>query len=211
MIATVATTKSKSNAGCKSLHGNQQPVETRERSREIARLREGVQQELLCASEGLATLGCARPCEALECPGRRRVARAAFPGTELSDTPQSERRMQPEEASPSTEESFRLIVETLPGLIAVMTADGGVEHVNRQVLDYFGRTLEELRRWGTTDAVHPADLPQVTAACSTPSKPGSRTNSSIASAERMANIAGSSRAASRFEMLMAALSAGTTC
>ena len=72
--------------------------------------------------------------------------------------------MQPEEASPSTEESFRLIVETLPGLIAVMTADGGVEHVNRQVLDYFGRTLEELRQWGTTDAVHPADLPQVTAA-----------------------------------------------
>src|SRR6188508_643605 len=55
------------------------------------------------------------------------------------------------EASSSSEESFRLIVETLPGLIAVMTADGGVEHVNRQVLDYFGRTLEELRQWGTTD------------------------------------------------------------
>ena len=65
---------------------------------------------------------------------------------------------------PSSEESFRLIVETLPGLIAVMKADGGVEHVNRQVLEYFGRTLEELRLWGTTDAVHPADLPRVAAA-----------------------------------------------
>ena len=75
-----------------------------------------------------------------------------------------EMRTQPEEASSSSEESFRLIVETLPGLIAVMTADGVVEHVNRQVLDYFGRTLEELRQWGTTDAVHPADLPRVTAA-----------------------------------------------
>jgi PAS domain S-box-containing protein len=84
--------------------------------------------------------------------------------TELSDSPQPEPRTQLEEASPSSEESFRLIVETLPGLIAVMTADGGVEHVNRQVLDYFGRTLEELRQWGTTDAVHPADLPQVAAA-----------------------------------------------
>ena len=84
--------------------------------------------------------------------------------TELSDSPQPEPRTQVEEASPSSEESFRLIVETLPGLIAVMTADGGVEHVNRQVLDYFGRTLEELRQWGTTDAVHPADLPQVAAA-----------------------------------------------
>ena len=64
----------------------------------------------------------------------------------------------------ASEDSFRLIVETIPGLVAVMTADGGVEHVNRQVLDYFGRTLEELKQWGTTDAVHPADLPRVTAA-----------------------------------------------
>jgi PAS domain S-box-containing protein len=84
--------------------------------------------------------------------------------TQLSDSPQREPRTQPEEASASGEESFRLIVETLPGLIAVMTADGGVEHVNRQVLEYFGRTLEELRQWGTTDAVHPADLPRVAAA-----------------------------------------------
>jgi formate hydrogenlyase transcriptional activator len=63
-----------------------------------------------------------------------------------------------------SEESFRLIVETIPGLIAVMTPTGEVEHVNGQVLEYFGRTLEELKRWGTTDAVHPADLPHVRAA-----------------------------------------------
>ena len=44
-----------------------------------------------------------------------------------------------------------------------MTAEGGVEYVNRQVLDYFGRTLEELKQWGTTDAVHPDDLPRVSA------------------------------------------------
>ena len=62
------------------------------------------------------------------------------------------------------EEAFRLIVETIPGLIAVMAPNGGVEHVNRQVLEYFGRTLEELKRWGTTDAVHPDDLPRVIAA-----------------------------------------------
>jgi formate hydrogenlyase transcriptional activator len=84
--------------------------------------------------------------------------------TELSDPPQPEPRTQPEDASSTSEESFRLIVETIPGLVAVMTAGGGVEHVNRQVLDYFGRTIEELREWGTTDAVHPADLPRVTAA-----------------------------------------------
>lgn len=61
-------------------------------------------------------------------------------------------------------ETFRLIVETIPGLIAVMTPTGEVEHVNGQVLEYFGRTLEELKRWGTTDAVHPDDLPRVIAA-----------------------------------------------
>ena len=72
--------------------------------------------------------------------------------------------MQDDKAFGAGEEAFRLIVETIPGLIAVMTPNGGVEHVNRQVLEYFGRTLEELKRWGTTDAVHPDDLPRVVAA-----------------------------------------------
>ena len=64
----------------------------------------------------------------------------------------------------TSEEEFRLIVETIPGLVAIMRADGAVEIVNRQVLEYFGRTLEELRNWGTTDSVHPDDLPRVVAA-----------------------------------------------
>jgi PAS domain S-box-containing protein len=63
-----------------------------------------------------------------------------------------------------SEQSYRLIVETIPGLIAVMTPAGEVEHVNRQVLEFFGRTLDELKQWGTSDAVHPADLPHVHAA-----------------------------------------------
>jgi len=62
------------------------------------------------------------------------------------------------------EEAFRLIVETIPGLIAVMTPSGQVEHVNSQVLEYFGRTLEALKRWDRTEAVHPDDLPLVIAA-----------------------------------------------
>jgi formate hydrogenlyase transcriptional activator len=61
------------------------------------------------------------------------------------------------------DESFRLIVDTIPGLVAVMTATGEVEYVNQQIMDYFGRTLADLRQWGTTDAVHPDDLPHVVA------------------------------------------------
>jgi PAS domain S-box-containing protein len=63
-----------------------------------------------------------------------------------------------------SEREARLIVETIPALVAVMTPAGGVEYVNRQVLEYFGRTLEELKKWGTTDAVHPDDLSGVVAA-----------------------------------------------
>jgi len=74
------------------------------------------------------------------------------------------RGVQDDNAFGAGEEAFRLIVETIPGLIAVMTPAGEVEHVNRQVLEYFGRTLEELKRWGTTNSVHPDDLPRVIAA-----------------------------------------------
>jgi len=45
-----------------------------------------------------------------------------------------------------------------------MTPAGEVEFVNNQVLEYFGKTLEELKGWATNDAVHPDDLPQVVAA-----------------------------------------------
>jgi PAS domain S-box-containing protein len=64
----------------------------------------------------------------------------------------------------SSEQELRLIVETIPGHVAIMTAAGAVELVNPQVLQYFGRTLGELKQWGTTDAVHPDDLPAVIAA-----------------------------------------------
>ena len=72
--------------------------------------------------------------------------------------------MQNDKTFEAGEGAFRLIVETIPGLIAVMTPSGQVEHVNSQVLEYFGRTLEELKRWDHTEAVHPDDLPLVIAA-----------------------------------------------
>ena len=74
------------------------------------------------------------------------------------------RPSQTPEASLSSERELRLIVDTIPGLVAIMTGRGEVELVNQQVLDYFGRTLDELKQWGTTDAVHADDLPGVIAA-----------------------------------------------
>jgi len=75
-----------------------------------------------------------------------------------------EDRTRAEAALRASEESFRLIVNTIPGLVAIMSAEGKVEHVNHQVLEYFGRAHDELKDWETTDAVHPDDLPAVIAA-----------------------------------------------
>src|SRR4029077_11096240 len=40
---------------------------------------------------------------------------------------------------------------------------GEVEFVNQQVLDYFGKSLEELKDWRTNNAIHPEDFPRALA------------------------------------------------
>jgi PAS domain S-box-containing protein len=60
-----------------------------------------------------------------------------------------------------SERKSRLLVDSIPGLVALLTAGGEVQFVNRQILEYTGRTLEELKQWGTDDTVHPEDLPHV--------------------------------------------------
>jgi PAS domain S-box-containing protein len=72
-----------------------------------------------------------------------------------------EERKRAEEALRSNEQSLRLIVDTVPGLVCTMTATGEVERLNRQVLEYFGKTTEELKNWATSDFVHPDDLPRL--------------------------------------------------
>jgi PAS domain S-box-containing protein len=44
---------------------------------------------------------------------------------------------------------LRLILDTIPGFVWTMTATGEVEVVNRQMLDYFGATFEELKHWSS--------------------------------------------------------------
>ena len=65
------------------------------------------------------------------------------------------------EALRESERRSRTIVDSIPGLVSILTPDGGVDVVNQQVIDYCGRSLEELRKWGTGDTVHPEDLPYV--------------------------------------------------
>src|ERR1700693_5835509 len=73
-----------------------------------------------------------------------------------------------EEALRASEQSFRLIVDSIPGLVNTTTAEGEVEFVSQQCLDYFGTTLEELKAqeskgWTTSNIVHPDDFPRMLA------------------------------------------------
>src|SRR6185437_289853 len=65
------------------------------------------------------------------------------------------------EARKRSEEALKFariqIVQGIPALVAVMTPAGEVELVNNLVLEYFGKTPEELKDWTTADAVHPDD------------------------------------------------------
>src|ERR1700677_375304 len=73
----------------------------------------------------------------------------------LAQTPPSEAALQ------ESEECFRLVVDAIPGFVCTLSATGEVELLNRQVLEYFGKTVEELKNWPTNEAVHPDDLPRV--------------------------------------------------
>src|ERR1700730_7097937 len=69
-----------------------------------------------------------------------------------------------EEALRASELNLRLVVDSIPGLVCTMSAAGEFQLFNRQILEYFGQTPEELKGWATSDVVHPDDLPRVIAA-----------------------------------------------
>ena len=60
-----------------------------------------------------------------------------------------------------SEETLRLLVDGIPALVTVMTAEGEFEFANQPVRDYFGKTLEELNDWRNNGAIHPDDLDSV--------------------------------------------------
>ena len=70
-------------------------------------------------------------------------------------------RQRTEAARRASDLDARLILGSIPGLVASLTPTGGVDFVNDPLVEYCGRTLEELQQWGTSDTVHPDDLPRV--------------------------------------------------
>jgi PAS domain S-box-containing protein len=71
-----------------------------------------------------------------------------------------EDRKRAEEALRASELNFRLIVDSIPGLLCTNTAAGEIELVNNTLLNYTGKPLEELKNWCVI--VHPGDVPAIT-------------------------------------------------
>ena len=95
--------------------------------------------------------GCAAPTDNIggshpgACPCAMRTGESSDGIRSASDIDDQKRA---EEALRESERYARLIVDSIPGMVAVFTPDGEVEAVNRQVLEFFGRTAEEMKRLG---------------------------------------------------------------
>ena len=65
-----------------------------------------------------------------------------------------------EEELRKSETGLRKVLDSIPGLVFVMSPKGELQLPNRQLLDYFGKSADELNAWAASDAVHPEDLPR---------------------------------------------------
>src|SRR4051812_38832051 len=73
----------------------------------------------------------------------------------------TERLEQAEAALRERKLDLQLIVDSIPAQVAIIAPTGEVEILNQLCLDYFGKTLEELKGWYFSDPVHSEDLPHV--------------------------------------------------
>src|SRR6266705_4254505 len=78
------------------------------------------------------------------------------------------------EALRASEESLRRIVDSIPGLVDTLTADGEIEYLNQRILDYTAEPLEHLVGFGWANVLHSDDVERTKRHGCIPSKPVSR-------------------------------------
>jgi len=105
---------------------------------------------------GTIVAGTARP----DFPGETERLLLSIAGNQILVALQ-DAQLQREQRLLASEQSASALIEGIPGLVAVLAPDGQVQRVNRQIEDYCGRPLDELRHWGTNGIVHPEDMPHV--------------------------------------------------
>jgi len=73
-----------------------------------------------------------------------------------------EDRRQAEQALRASEHHLRLMTETIPALVWRTTPDGELDYVNRRVLEYAGKRLEDFGNNGWLQLLHPDDVDSTT-------------------------------------------------
>jgi PAS domain S-box-containing protein len=74
-----------------------------------------------------------------------------------------EDRKRAADAVRASEQRFRLIVHSIPGMVATMTPNGDLELVNQPVMEYTGLAFDALKDWWATGLVPEEELPRVAA------------------------------------------------
>ncbi|MGA9670389.1 MAG: ATP-binding protein [Terracidiphilus sp.] len=55
-------------------------------------------------------------------------------------------------------QELRKTIDSIPGFVCALSPEGEVEFLNRRLLEYFGKTFEEMKGgWTTNDSIHPDD------------------------------------------------------
>src|SRR5882762_1123048 len=70
-------------------------------------------------------------------------------------------RQRTEAARRAGDQDSRVIVRSMPGMVAILTPTGSIDAVNDELVEYSGRTREELQPCGFCDPLHPDDLPRL--------------------------------------------------
>ena len=74
-----------------------------------------------------------------------------------------EDRKRAADAVRASEQRFRLIVHSIPGMVATMTPNGDLELVNQPVMEYTGLAFDALKDWSSTGLLPEEELPRVAA------------------------------------------------
>ncbi len=60
-----------------------------------------------------------------------------------------------------SEDRLRLAVDTIPAHVWSAQPDGSIDFINQRLLDFFGRSMEDILGWGWGPLVHPDDLTRI--------------------------------------------------
>jgi PAS domain S-box-containing protein len=117
----------------------------------------GANQAALAVNEAARHVGQAKLAAMLEKRIAERTMELATANVALKK--EIAEREQTEEALRKSERTARRLVDSMPGMVAILSSEGVVEAVNAQLTRYCGVSLEEFRNWQQADIIHLDDLP----------------------------------------------------